>query len=162
MDSEGKIIIAFLFNRSGKTALTESELYLPLSMELGWLSTKEAQGFVKSAIQQGLLVKQDGRMQPGFPLENIVIPLNFVPSKKLFCETIGQEQGQPFITRIIARICAETSLKQQDIEEEITKQEREKNLIFEVAALYVARKYNVDVGALLTEVEQGIFREKTG
>lgn len=161
MESEAKIIIAFLFNRSGKTALTESELYLPLSMELGWLSTKEAQGFVKSAIQQGLLVKQDGRIQPNFPVEKIIIPLNFVPSKKLFCETIGQEQGQPLITRIIARICAETSLKQQDIEEEITKEGREKNILAEVAGLYVARKYNVDVRELLTEVEHGIFREKT-
>lgn len=161
MESEAKIIIAFLFNRSGKTVLTESELYLPLSMELGWLSTKEAQGFVNAAIQQGLLVKQDGGLQPNFPVEKITIPLNFVPSKKLFCETIAQKQEQPLNTRIVARICAETSLKQQDIEEEIIKQQKEKNLFFEVAGLYVARKYNVDVGDLLPEIEQGIFKEKT-
>ncbi len=161
MDSEAKIIIAFIFNRSGKTTLTESELYLPLSMELGWLSTKEAQGFVKSAIQQGLLVKQDGKIQPNFPLEKITIPLNFVPSKKLFCETTSQEQGPPLTSRIIARICAQTPLTQQDIEEEIINQGREKSLLFEVAGLYVARKYNVNVGELLAEVEQGIFREKT-
>jgi hypothetical protein len=35
MESEAKIILAFLFNRSGKTVLSEAELYLPLSMELG-------------------------------------------------------------------------------------------------------------------------------
>jgi hypothetical protein len=161
MDSETKIIIAFLFNRSGKTALTEAELYLPLSMELGWLSTKEAQGFVKSALQQDLLVKKDGLLHPNFSLEKITIPLNFAPSEKLFCETTAQEQGQPLINRLIGRICAQTTLNQPDIEEEITKEGKEKNLLLEVAALYVARKYDVDISDVLTEVEQGIFREKT-
>ncbi len=161
MDSETKIIIAFLFNRSGKTALTEAELYLPLSMELGWLSTKEAQGFVKSALQQDLLVKKDGLLHPNFSLEKISIPLNFAPSKKLFCETTTQEQGQPLINRLIGRICAHTTLNQPDIEEEITKEGKKKDLLLEVAALSVARKYDVDVSDVLTEVEQGIFREKT-
>lgn len=161
MDSEAKIIIAFLFNRSGKTALTEAELYLPLSMELGWLSTKEAQEFVKSALQQGLLGKKDGLLYPNFPLDKITIPLNFAPSKKLFCETTAQEQKQPLMLRLIGRICEHTTLNQQDIEEEISKEGTEKNLLPEVAALYIARKYDVDVRDLFTEVQQGIFREKT-
>ena len=52
MNSEAKIMIAFLFNRSGKNELKDSEIYLPLSMELGWLSAKESQEFIKYAIKQ--------------------------------------------------------------------------------------------------------------
>ena len=64
MDAEAKIIIAFLYNRSGKTALKESELYLPLAMELGWFTTKEAHEFVTDAINQELLVKKEGLLHP--------------------------------------------------------------------------------------------------
>jgi hypothetical protein len=93
MESEAKIIIAFLFNRSGKTLLKDSELYLPLSMELGWLSTKESQEFVKYAVTQGLLVKKEELLQPNFPLEKIVIPLGFTPSKRLFSEKTEEQPG---------------------------------------------------------------------
>ncbi|PNX48742.1 MAG: hypothetical protein BV459_01725, partial [Thermoplasmata archaeon M11B2D] len=75
MNSEAEIVIAFLFNRSGKTTLTEAELYLSLSMELGWLSTKEAQEFVKYALTQGLLVRKNEEMAPSFPIEKTTIPL---------------------------------------------------------------------------------------
>lgn len=161
MDSETKIIIAFLFNRSGKNALTEAELYLPLSMELGWLSTKQSQEFVKAAIQQGLLLEKQGLLHPNFSLGSVIIPLNFVPSKKLFCETTANQQDLPLITRIIAHICAHTNQKLQEIEAEINREAQEKNLLTEVAALLVARKSGVDVGELFTDVEQSIFREKT-
>lgn len=82
MDTEAKIIIAFLFNRSGKPVLKESELYLPLSMELGWFSTKEAAEFVSYAVAQGLLAKKDGDLHPTFPIEAITVPVGFTPKKK--------------------------------------------------------------------------------
>ena len=86
MDPEAKIIIAFLFNRSGKTELKDSEFYLPLSMELGWLSVKESQEFIKYAIERELLIKKDDLLRPNFPFEKIIIPLGFATSKKLFSE----------------------------------------------------------------------------
>ncbi|MCK5459307.1 MAG: DUF2240 family protein, partial [Thermoplasmatales archaeon] len=60
MNSEAQMIISFLFKRSGKDKLTEPEIYLPLSLELGWFSTREAKGFVTYVLQQKLLVKKDG------------------------------------------------------------------------------------------------------
>ena len=104
MDSEAKIIIAFLFNRSGKTELKDSELYLPLSMELGWLSTKESQEFINNAIKQELLIRKDGFLQPNFPLEKITIPLGFTPSKKLFSEKTDEVKAENIIDEIVIQI----------------------------------------------------------
>jgi hypothetical protein len=78
MDSEAKIILAFLFNRSGKTLLSEAELYLPLSMELGWLSSKESQQFVKYVLKKELLVRKEGMLSPNFSLDDIKIPVGFI------------------------------------------------------------------------------------
>jgi hypothetical protein len=160
MSSEAEIIIAFLFNRSGKTMLTEAELYLPLSMELGWLSTKEAKEFVKYVINQGLLVKKDGALQPTFPLETITIPVGFTPSKQLFSQQREEEEKDNILEQVLARICSQTHQNQHSILGEITKEEREKNITPEVAACFVARKYDVDIAHLYDEVEQNIFQRK--
>jgi hypothetical protein len=159
MNSEAKIIIAFLFNRSGKTELKDSELYLPLSMELGWLSAKESQEFINYAIKQELLIKKDGLLQPNFPLEKITIPLGFIPSKKLFSEKIDECKEENMIDEIVRQIITLTNHSQREILEEIKQEEKEKHLFLEVAALYVARKYGVDITDWYDPVEKMLIKE---
>ena len=159
MDSEAKIIIAFLFNRSGKTELKDSELYLPLSMELGWLSTKESQEFIDYAIKQELLIKKDGLLQPNFPLEKIAIPLGFTPSKKLFSEKREEYKEENIIDEIAIQISTLTNHSQREIFEEIKQEQKEKNLFLEVAALYVARKYSVDITDWYESVERILIKK---
>jgi len=161
MDSEAKIIIAFLFNRSGKTELKESELYLPLSMELGWLSTKESQEFVKYAIKQGLLVRKEEMVLPSFPLETIAIPVGFTPSKRLFSEEKEDSQGS-IQDRIVTYICTQTGQSRTRILGEISQEEKEKRLLPEVAALYIARRYGVDTREWHDTVGIKFFTGNTG
>jgi hypothetical protein len=159
MDSEAKIILAFLFNRSGKTELAEAELYLPLAMELGWFSTKEAQQFVKYAMKKELVVKKDGMLTPSFPLDGIKIPVGFTPSKKFFSETTDDKKGKDIIEEIVSQIFEQTHQDKTEIQEEIKKEGTEKNLQDEVAALYVARKHGVDVSEWYPVVGKSIVKE---
>jgi hypothetical protein len=160
MASEAEIIIAFIFNRSGKTGLTEAEFYLPLSMELGWLSTKEAQAFVKNALKQGLLVKKDGMLQPNFSVAHVTIPLGFAPSKQLFTQTPEAYPEQTLLQKIINRISEQTRQPLQEIEQEIATEEREKNILPEVAAVIIAIKHQVDITEWYTDVDQALFQRK--
>jgi hypothetical protein len=162
MDSEAKIIIAFLFNRSGKTGLKDAELYLPLSMELGWLSSKESQEFVKYAIKQELLVKKEGLLHPNFPLKKIIVPVGFAPSKKLFSEKTAEQREEDIIDRIATQISTQTNHSKNEILEEIKQEEKEKNLLPEVIALYIARKYGVDIADWYDSVEKTIIKENRG
>jgi hypothetical protein len=162
MDSEAKIIIAFLFNRSGKNKLKESEIYLPLSMELGWLSAKESQEFINYAIKQELLIKKDELVQPNFSLEKITIPLGFTPSKKLFSEKNDEVKGGNIIDGIIIQISTFTNHSQKEILEEIKQEEKEKNLLLEVAALSIARKYNVDMTDWYDSIEKILIEKNRG
>lgn len=158
MEFEAKIILAFLFNRSGKTELTEGELYLPLAMELGWFSTKESQQFVKYALKKKLLVKKDGVVSPNFPLDQIKIPVGFTPTKKNFQEKT-EEQKKDIIEEIVTQIFIQTNRDKSEIYEEIKKDGKEKNLLGIVAALYVARRYNIDVSKWYSLVETYLFKE---
>lgn len=162
MESEAKIIIAFLFNRSGKTALKDTELYLPLSMELGWFSTKEAQGFVKYSLKKELLIKKEGLLHPNFPVEKTSIPVGFTPTKKLFSEKTREEKKENIFEDIVAQISTQTNRNHQDILKEITSEEEEKNILPEVAVLYLARKYNVDIIDWYDAVEEKLFKGNTG
>lgn len=162
MDPEAKIIIAFLFNRSGKYALKESELYLPLSMEVGWFSTKEAQEFVTYAVTQELLVKKDGLLHPNFPLEKITIPVGFTPTKKIFTKKKEDQKEKNLLESIASRLVEKTNHDLKDVLAETKHVEQEKHILPEVAALFVARKYNLAVEEWIDQIEKSIFRENTG
>lgn len=162
MDSEAKIIIAFLFNRSGKKELRDAELYLPLSMELAWFSTKESQEFVKSVIEQGLLTKKDGMLIPTFALDDIKIPVGFIPSKRSFHEKQDEHNAQSSIDQLLLFISSKTNKKKDVIQEEISRESQEKNILFEVAALFVARKYDLDISTWYNDVEQRLFKGNKG
>lgn len=162
MESEAKIIIAFLFNRSGKTALKDTELYLPLSMELGWFSTKEAQEFVKYSLKKELLIKKDGLLHPIFPVEKTSIPVGFTPTKKLFSEKKNEQKKENILEEIVAQITSQTNRSHEDILKEITSEEKEKNILPEVAVLYLTRKYNVDMTDWYDVIEQKLFKGNTG
>jgi hypothetical protein len=161
MHTEAKIIIAFLFNRSGKPALKESELYLPLSMELGWFSTKEAQEFVAYAVEQGLLVKKDGTLHPTFPIETITIPVGFAPKKKTFAKKKEQPKEETIIENIASRISEKTGRDTAEVREEITRVASEKKILPEVAALFVARKYDLPCEEWYDAVETILFKGST-
>ena len=129
-------------------------------MELGWLSTKESQEFIKYAIKQELLIKKDGMLQPNFPFEKITIPLGFTPSKKFFSEKTDEYKEENIIEGITTQISTQTNHSQKEILEEIKQEEKEKNLFPEVAALYVARKYDVDVTDWYDSVENTTYQRK--
>jgi hypothetical protein len=162
MESEAKIIIAFLFNRSGKTALKDTEVYLPLSMELGWFSTKEAQEFVKYSLTKELFIKKDGLLHPNFPVEKTSIPVGFTPTKKLFNEQTHDEKKERLLEDIVAQISTQTNRNHQEVLKETTSEEKEKKILPEVAVLFLARKYNVEMTDWYDAVEQKLFKGNTG
>jgi hypothetical protein len=161
MEAEAKIIIAFLFNRSGKTALAESEIYLPLSMELGWFSTKEAQEFIAYTLAHKLLVKKEKLLHPAFPVDTISIPVGFTPSKKMFHEKTETQKEEHLIESVISQISHHTKKDAQEIRKEIQHESQEKNIFPEVTVLYLARKYDVDIAEWIDTVEKIVFKEST-
>ncbi|RLI99816.1 MAG: hypothetical protein DRP08_06900 [Candidatus Aenigmatarchaeota archaeon] len=152
MRSETEIIIAFIFKRSGKTELTSSEFYLPISMDLKWFSPQEAKAFVDMVINQNLLVKKGDLLKPNFNIDSVVIPAGFKPSKQDFNknEFVTQKQEkQDIVEIIVGKIIKKTDLARQTIFEKIKLIEKEKNITLKVAALLVGKEYNIDLNGFL-------------
>ena len=149
MSSEEEIIIAFLYKRSGKTVLTESELYLSLSMDLGWMTATEAQAFVKQIKERNIVLPSDGGLVPNFEITAVEIPHGFTPSKKTRGkETHEHSTHESPLNQIVRRVSDYTKQPVQQIINETAAIAAEKNVVPEVAALWVARRYNCDVSEL--------------
>jgi hypothetical protein len=159
--NQTKIIISFLFKRSGKEELTASDLYLSLSMDLRWFSPKEAKDFVNSALLQNFLIKKGAQIKPNFDYKKIAVPVDFYPSKQTFEEEKDKvnEERQDAVKLIIGRIIEKTEQDEQSVFEEIKEASNERNISLEVASLLVSRKYDIVVSAFFNQVEDKIFIE---
>lgn len=158
MPSESEIIIAFIFNRSGKNKMSFSEFYLSLSMDLKWFTPNQAKEFVNRALKQDFLKKEKDLLKPVFDYKKTVVPIGFYPSKKDF-EQKKEEQiiEEDFIKVIIKRIAEKTLLDDEKIMDEINEIKKEKNVTLEVATLILGKKYNVVLEDFLKETEKKIF-----
>ena len=149
MSSEEEIIIAFIFNRSGKEKLKDVEIYLSLSMELNWFKPDEAKNFVKKSVENKLLVEEDGLLKPGFNVDSVDIPLGFKPSKTSFNFEKKQKEDdkdkEDVVKIIINKIVLKTKKEKEEIKLKIKKEETEKNITELVAALLVAKENDIDV-----------------
>jgi len=166
MTDETQIILAFLFKRSGKTRVKESELYLPLSLELGWFTASQANQFVQHAFQQGFLKKEEGFVHPTFDINTIDIPTGFKPTRTSFQIQTKEEPREitshsTTLEKILQHIQKQKNIAKEQLEKELEQIATEKGVLPEVAALILTKKYDIDSSNLYDEVEQLLFKENT-
>lgn len=81
---QAQSIVAHLFQRSGQSALSESEMANALSLDLGWFAPKEARKLVAGLVRAGVLQHtEDGDLEPVFDVRAHRVPLGFRPGPKL-------------------------------------------------------------------------------
>jgi hypothetical protein len=157
--SEAKIIIAFLFKRSGKKEMTKSEFYLSLSMDLKWFTPNKAKDFTLWSIKNNIILKNKDVLTPNFNIYDINIPIGFYPSNGVIYAQKDEinEENLNLIDKIVNRISERTGEKSRDILEKIKKIEKEKNILFEVATLYIGREYDMILEDYFEEVENKFY-----
>ena len=156
---EVEIILAFLFKRSGKEDLSQSEAYLTLSMNLKWYTPQQARKIVEFALNQKLLTKKGEILTPNFDYKKVVIPIGFQPSKQIIAERKENTQKKGnLIDKMIIKIAKNTNMNKEEISKKIGMIEKEKKINTELAALLIGREYDVDVAVFFKEIEEAIFR----
>lgn len=152
MESEAIMIITSVFKKSGERKLSFSDFFLTLSMDLGWFPPVEAKKFVKWAEENNLLERdEEDLLIPTFDLKTIDIPIDFQPSLKKWIP----HRRKPLGERLIEYI--EKNSGREDVEEKINRLMVEKKIFFEVAALFIGIKLDMDMNSFFDEVEQYIY-----
>ena len=160
MEPEGKIILTFLFKRSGKEKLSFSELYLGLSIDLNWFTPEDAKKFINKAIEKKYLKKENHLIMPSFNVEKVSVPIGFSPTKQIFFqEEIKKTENKEkdIFSKMILRFEKISKLNKEKILDNIKKIEQEKNVIPEIALLLLAKKENIDLSEFFEKIEKKIF-----
>jgi hypothetical protein len=157
MDGEARIILAFLYKRSGKSLLSAPELYLPLSMELRWFSAKEAQEFISEAINEKLLIESAAGLSLAFDLATVAIPSGFVPSRRPVVRGPPPNASSERILNAMLRTISERSARNlREVTTDVEKVAASARITPEVAALVVGRRLGLDVSAFFDAVERTV------
>jgi hypothetical protein len=167
MSEKVRQIISFVFKRSGKQRLTESEFYLTISMDLKWCPPKRAKEFVSHLISLGVLKKEGEDVFPEFDVDDVVIPLGFHPQEEDFIfddseGAVDTSETKDALEHVVHRIQAKTLLDKGRIEKEISRLIEKKHIHRSAALALFARFYNVSITDLLPELKEEILTGNTG
>jgi len=160
MNSEEYIILSFIFKRSGKTELKESEIYLPLSLELSWFTATDAKDFVRYCLQQQLLIKKGDLLSPSFDIEKIAVPVGFNPMIKDYKIEETKIEDENIVESIVQQIILKEKAISIEVYDEINQIMLEKNIVSEVAVLLVAQKYDIDISNYFDGIEKILLHKK--
>jgi hypothetical protein len=145
--------------RIGKQTVSESEMYLTISMKLQWCPPHVAQQFIKRCVQDGLLIKKDDGLISGFSVDSVSIPLGFKPSSDFF-EKYTPKQSALIINdapNLFQHIVSKTVFSAKDITSSVQKIVDEKQVTEHVALLLFAKKHDIDISSFIGSVEKEIF-----
>jgi len=166
MNKKDEQIVAFIFKRSGKDQLKESELYLILSMDLKWCSPKSAKEYIAHLISLDLLQKEDDGVSPAFDVQGVVIPLGFHPQQEDFLFNGAKQPTDPLpktaFEHCIERLQKYAALDRTTIEKEVTVIMEEKQILAEAAIALFSSYHKVDVSDLLSALRKELLRENKG
>ncbi len=146
--------LVYLFQRKGKDILSEKELILSASMDLGWFTPDEAKQLVDICLELKLLSREDTGLTPNFDFKSYSIPIDFTPSENI----LQMEAQEPLLFSILRHIDSKTGFGRSNIMSEINKKQDTLDVEIEVAAILVAKKYAIDISGFLREAESEIFR----
>ncbi len=159
MVSQAELVIAFVFNRSGKTELSFSDMYLTLSMELNWFTPEDAKDFLEKAIEEKILTKKNNQIRPSFDISKIEIPVGYAPKGKLFEKKKGEKQKDvSLLDQMVNKIAEDSKEDKERIYEEIRQIKEEKNIKKEIAALVLLSKYERLSDSLYTDIKKEIIK----
>ncbi|MCL7414500.1 MAG: DUF2240 family protein [ANME-2 cluster archaeon] len=141
------------FKRKGTDRLKENEFVMALSMDLNWFKPDTAKSFVKAAIDDGIIAREEGMLIARFDIESVDIPIGFKPDAAVFQEKDVFEQ-------IVERIMANTGLEKQKIIANINQKRSETGGLFtiEVLGILVAKEYQIQVDDLIEKSYNNLLK----
>jgi hypothetical protein len=146
--------LSYLYQRKGTDVLSEKELVLSVSMDLGWFSPEEAKQLLDICLELKLIKKTKHGLSPAFDYLSMTVPIDLIPNKNI----LKVESQEPLLLSIIRNIENKTQKKRSSIMSEINKKQVGLNVEIEVAAIIVAKNNGVDISGFLREAEAEIYK----
>jgi len=83
MPKEAEICTAAFFRSKGKDVVTEKEFTMGISLDLRWMSVKEASALLRYLESEGCIKVGEGYVRPGKDYSGLQVPIAYRPSEDL-------------------------------------------------------------------------------
>jgi hypothetical protein len=145
--------IAQVFRKKGKASMSEKDFVFAVSLDLRWMTPKEAQRLLEIGLQSELLVMEGGLVKPTFDYRMLDIPRGYAPAPDIL-----QKGAQPkgLLMKMVDVISAKTSLPAQEIISRVNSTQDRMGVDVEVAALIVAGSLGADLSGYMDTLEEEI------
>jgi hypothetical protein len=153
---ELKRAIAVLFQRKGKSTMTENDFVFSASIDMGWFTPKEAQKVMDISLKLRLLSKKNGELTANFDLDGINVPMEFKPSKKI----LDLEAEGPLLG-IISRL-KESGMERGELVARTNSLQKAYGIEIEAAALMLGNDLGIDVKEFMPLVREELFKRAKG
>ena len=163
MADELETCIAAFFRFKGKDVVTEQEFKMSVTLELKWMSMKEAEALMRKCIASGLMMKNNGYLKPARDLSSVPVPIAYKPSddfEKLLSGTVESQpapapaapSAKPDIFSEMMDIAAANGIQKGKFVSECNAVKRRLGVEIYVAGLLVLRDSGVDIEKLKDRV----------
>lgn len=146
-------IMTAVFQKEGKDTLTAREIALSISMGRHWFKFQEAKQIVDMAIAANLLKDEGAGLKPNFDMLSVHLDLDYTPTKDI----LAPKQFEDVFMAIVDAIVSATNLEKRQVISHINKKKSSMGVSIEVAALLVAKGYDVDVSRFVEGVEKKVL-----
>ena len=164
MADELETCIAAFFRFKGKDVVTEQEFKMSVTLELKWMSMKEAEALMNRCIATGLLAKSNGYLKPAKDLSSVPVPIAYKPSEdleKLLSGTVESKPepkpapappSQPDVFAEMMDIAAANGIQKGKFVSECNAVKKRLGVEIYVAGLLVLRDSGIDIEKLKDRV----------
>ena len=94
MSDEMSMCAAALFRSKGKDAMTAKEMKMYISLDLKWMSAKEADALIAAMVSSGAMKQANGYIRPGADYSGLQVPIAYRPSEALRKSLAGKQPAK--------------------------------------------------------------------
>lgn len=159
--SELRRLVAYTYQALGRRRLLEEDFVRLLSHERRWIAPSKARALVQAARIQGLLRSAGAHAyEQAHEVQNVRVPVDYRPDAASLDAALQEAPPPhgtvPLFRRLVRAISEATHESEEAVVAAINQVQAEAGglLRAEVAALFVARLREVDVGAFFDEAER--------
>lgn len=180
MTDELTICAAAFFRNKGRDVIAGKEFAMGLSLDLRWMSVKEAASLVRRMISSGVLESKDGYLRPKFDLSEVDVPMAYRPSKELIGSlkadaeapvggadrkdaadkgpAVNEKEGKDDnVFSEMLEIAEKSGMRRAGFIAQCNSLQKQLNIDIEVAGVMVLRDIGADVSGLYEKVREAVI-----
>lgn len=165
MVDELTVCAAAFFLNKGKDVIAKKEFTMGVSLDLRWMTVREAESLVKAMLSAGVLELKDDYLRPNFNTTDVDVPLAYRPSPDILKKiqeaprsqkTVVKRSDDNVLVDMIA-LAEKKGMRRAEYMAACNSIQKGLDVDIEVAGLMVLKNNDVDVSGFYDRVRKTVI-----